>query len=453
MPFEFVTAHWDIINSHPGVAIVSEFSGCSRVLQGALRRNPWNMSDLINACLQAVTMADKEKAEMAKLNIAYMEQHAPLDWYEDFVTDIRRARKKSYMRYESIGFGAKIRSIAVNEQFHKLPLDVVAQSYFYAGKRVFLLDNEGTLAPDRRHLVREYGAQGDSDLRSGGTPPDEQVLNCLRQLCADPRNIVVILSGRERKLLEEWFGSVPRIGLAAEHGFYTKLPMFSDQWHCMVNNPDYSWKEYALNIMRQFQARTQGSRIENKGSALVWNYRDSDQHFGSWQAKELSVTLKDLLFGFDVDVTAGKGYVEVKLRNINKGVAVAKVMSKVGRFSQDIEFVLCIGDDRSDEDMFDVLNALASDEECSLNGNSGHLDGRFNLRDNSLRTLGSANSTSSVNLEDLINQGSSETRQWSYTCTVGRKPSSAHYYVNDTEEVSELLNLLAVQSKRSDLVL
>ena len=62
----------------------------------------------------------------------------------------------------------------------------------------------------------------------------------------------------------------------------------------MVQKPDYSWKSYAFEIMRQFVKRTQGSFIENKGSALVWQYRDADPHFGSWQAKELSTHLKDL---------------------------------------------------------------------------------------------------------------------------------------------------------------
>merc|ERR1711881_757117 len=115
-------------------------------------------------------------------------------------------------------------------------------------------------------------------------------------------------------MLEDWFGGVRRIGLAAERGFYYKLPMSTGEWHCMVQNPDNTWKNHAFEIMRHFVKRTQGSFIENKGSALVWQYRDADQHFGSWQAKELSSNLKELLFGFNVDVIAGKGYVEVKLQ-------------------------------------------------------------------------------------------------------------------------------------------
>ncbi|EER06616.1 trehalose-6-phosphate synthase, putative, partial [Perkinsus marinus ATCC 50983] len=61
-------------------------------------------------------------------------------------------------------------------------------------------------------------------LMSHGNPPSAAVLDALSKLCSDPRNTVVILSGREKSLLQEWFGSVRNIGLAAEHGYYWKLP-------------------------------------------------------------------------------------------------------------------------------------------------------------------------------------------------------------------------------------
>merc|ERR1712151_190771 len=165
-------------------------------------------------------------------------------------------------------------------------------------------------------------------------------------------------------MLEDWFGKVQKIGLAAERGFYNKLPTLTgDQWHCMDKNPDFAWKSCAGEIMRQFVQRTQGSYIENKGSALVWQYRDVDQHFGSWQAKELSSHLKELLFGFDVDIEEGKGYVEVKLLGINKGITSTRVLEKVSASLGDVDFVLCLGDDQSDEDMFQAINQYVDPSE------------------------------------------------------------------------------------------
>lgn len=492
MPFEFITAHHEE-SARRCVSIVSEFSGCSRVLLGSLRVNPWNTLEVVSACERAMTMADDERKERAESNLLYVAENSPMSWFEDFLTDLRRARKKDSVRVDTIGFGAKLRQVCVGSDFQKLSVDAVIRAYKNSKNRVIFLDNEGTLAADKRHILREYSApKGDVlDLKSHGSPPDEAVLDCLKMLCSDSRNTVVILSGRNRELLEEWFGSVPRIGMAAERGFYYKLPITTgDKWHCLVQHPDYTWKTFAFEIMRQFVKRTQGSFIENKGSALVWQYRDADQHFGSWQAKELSSHLKELLFGFDVEVMEGKGYVEVKLRGINKGVAVTKTLTKVSQAFGEVDFILCIGDDRSDEDMFEAVNQILEqcdeastdvasqsstmdgDAESDSHSDRGHVDRLPSKTDSALLMksgskigIGSfrghsfSGSLKSVSgnffgdLRSLCKDGHSPTnasrRRQFFTCTVGRKPSAAKFYLDDTDEVSELLSSLKqLQTKR-----
>ena len=73
------------------------------------------------------------------------------------------------------------------------------------------------------------------------------------------------------------------------------------------------------------------------------------------------------------------------------------------------DFVLCIGDDRSDEDMFESIdNAIAS---------------------------GILNSSKSV-----------------FACTVGQKPSKAKYYLDDTADVINMLETLAEASDPSPLL-
>jgi len=524
MPFEFITAHYDDETTRPdkqSTVIASEFSGCSRVLLGSLRVNPWDTTALVKECERAITMGAEERSELFRPNLLYVADSSPMDWFEDFLEDLRRARKKEGIRIESIGFGAKIRHLCVGQDFRKLGMDDVCSSYRQAKNRIFFLDNEGTLASDKRHLYREYGAPkgGIDELKAHGTAPDEHVLQCLRTLCADQRNTVVILSGRDRKMLEEWFGSVPHICLAAERGFYYKLPaLTNDQWHCQKSNPDYTWKSYAFEIMRQFVKRTQGSFIENKGSALVWQYRNSDQHFGSWQAKELSSHLKELLFGFEVDVMEGKGYVEVKLRGVNKGTAVQRVLQKVVAAYGEVDFVLCLGDDRSDEDMFLAVNQLLdpteappevaadnadlsttdgdSDEQVdrpgplggkvaspleqpkiagSLSGPAGGTQmggsmsssmgmGRSNSFMKSSMQGGLSGLTSSGDLTNMMGSSmsfsglghslsgpldESRPRRRFFTCTVGRKPSAAQFYVDDTDEVSDLLGSLKGACRRT----
>lgn len=48
------------------------------------------------------------------------------------------------------------------------------------------------------------------------------------------------------------------------------------------------WIESVRDIMKSFSEKTDGACIEEKESFIVWNYKDSDQELGKWQAKELT---------------------------------------------------------------------------------------------------------------------------------------------------------------------
>jgi trehalose 6-phosphate synthase/phosphatase len=523
IPFEFITAHHDD-TSRPSLVIVSEFSGCSRVLLGSLRINPWSSSETVAACLAGVSMAEPERKDRWESNHSYTSDYSPVQWFEEYCYDLRRARPKESMCIQSIGFGARIRPIATQAGFQRLDSNMVMRSFFGAKRRVLFLDNEGTLAPDRRHLYREYGAPKDdiTQLSSHGSGPDATTLEYLRNLTADTRNFVIILSGRPRHQLEAWFSSVPKIGLMAERGFCYKLPSITGDW-LSDRQVDCTWKTYAFELMRQFVKRTQGAFVEDKGSALVWWYRDADQHFGLWQAKELSQHLKELLFGFEVEVVEGKGYVEVKLRHINKGVAVTKMLSMIATHFGEADFIICCGDDRSDEDMFEVVNYFSEkanrdnettsqlsttdetndgsdfaedqemktkmmrnpspDEEASPGSRQGSKEreeGRLtppSLKRSShknLRMMGGDRmpsmesapahpGMSTPNLAgsrmgsiagDLQNLGnvmadddSSAARKY-FTCVIGQKPSAAKFFLNDTDEMSDLLGCLTRESNR-----
>lgn len=44
---------------------------------------------------------------------------------------------------------------------------------------------------------------------------------CLEALSHDPANTVLIVSGRDHQLMEEWLGTL-NIGIAAEHGAFLR---------------------------------------------------------------------------------------------------------------------------------------------------------------------------------------------------------------------------------------
>ena len=68
------------------------------------------------------------------------------------------------------------------------------------------------------------------------------------------------------------------------------------------------------------------------------------------RAKELKEVLLNLTANLDVGVMEGNKVIEIKNININKGRAVLEWISK-----KQWDFVLAIGDDLTDEDIFAVL--------------------------------------------------------------------------------------------------
>lgn len=213
---------------------------------------------------------------------------------------------------------------------------------------------------------------------------------------------------------------------------------------------------------------------------MVWQYRDSDPEFGLWQAKELSQHLQEFMVGYPVEVLSGKGYIEVKLAGINKGAAVDRILSRISRVRGDPDFILCIGDDRSDEDMFEVINDLitkSNDEKdgkieedldedhqssssqnrkslkSGLVGSTPHtmLHGNQSqnpLEGNTMSLLGRSKLGGSF-MNSLANLASNDPAERGadplpfFSVTVGQKPSKARYFVHDTEEVSEILDALS----------
>ena len=76
--------------------------------------------------------------------------------------------------------------------------------------------------------------------------------------------------------------------------------------------PDFDWKQIAEPVMQLYTETTDGSNIEAKETALVWNYEFADRDFGSCQAKELLDHLESVLTNEPVSVKSGPHIVEVK---------------------------------------------------------------------------------------------------------------------------------------------
>ncbi|OMJ88878.1 hypothetical protein SteCoe_9082 [Stentor coeruleus] len=397
IPFEFIFINKERLAD----IILSEFAGVSRALSSPKRVNPFDLTQLEG---EIHTLIDKapnhQNLSRKKRDYQYILSNTTLKWAQSSLSDLKRAHKDTkHYQYVTHGLGDKLKLIALSKKFKILKAEDLLEAYRVARSRIFFFDNEGTLS----NLCK----QTEIDKTVG---PSEKILHCLDDLCKDDRNIVYIITGRTRKVVDSWFGSIEHLGMAAEYGALIKWQDKHD-WENIIQGSGV-WKDTAKQIISAYVSRTEGSSLEEKDCGVVFYYRETDPDLGSWQAKELISHLEILLKPFlnECEVSHGLGYVEVKPRGINKGTTVFEILQELKRRKKDPpDFIFAIGDDVSDEEMFKVLKALRR-EQSDLTADKRYLK--------------------------------------CFTCTVGKKPSLARHFINDASEVVGVLEILRGYSNK-----
>ncbi|XP_078168037.1 putative alpha,alpha-trehalose-phosphate synthase [UDP-forming] 7 [Carex rostrata] len=371
--------------------VVSEFIGCSPSLSGAIRVNPWNIESTAEAMNEAVSLSDAEKQLRHEKHYRYVSTHDVAYWARSYLQDLERSCKDHFRRTcWGIGLGFGFRVVALDPNFRKLNVDSIVAAYEASKNRAILLDYDGTLVPQV----------------AINKTPSATVVRIVNELCVDKKNVVFVVSGRGRNSLEKWFNPCPRLGIAAEHGYFMRWNR-DVSWEMSMQNCDFGWMQMAEPVMQLYTESTDGSAMETKESALVWHHQDADPGFGSSQAKEMLDHLESVLANEPVSVKSGQFIVEVKPQGVSKGLVAERILTTMKEQGRQADFVLCIGDDRSDEDMFE-------------------------------------------NLADLVKRGLVSPNTSLFGCTVGQKPSKAKYYLDDTNDVLSMLNALADASEQFD---
>ncbi len=311
---EFIAAKRD---KH-GVLILSEMAGASFELGEAIIVNPNNREEIAKAIERALSMPESEKEERNLIMQSRLKRYDIFRWAEDF-----------------IGSLSQIKNIQKQFRARKFPSnkrEELLESYRRGKNRLIILDYDGTLVPFAR--------------RPEEAKPDREILRLLKSLARDKKNEIVIASGRDKKIIDEWFSSL-NIGLIAEHGAWVKKRKGS--WET-IEPLQSEWKEEIRPILELYMDRTPGAFIEEKNFSLVWHYRKADMKLSSVRISELKDALYHLSANLNLGVMEGNKVIEVKPVGVNKGRAVLEWLSK-----NNWDFILCIGDDWTDEDIFNVL--------------------------------------------------------------------------------------------------
>ena len=327
---EYVIAQRD----HHGPLIISEFSGTAGSLGNAIHINPWDLSGTADRIHEALTMSEKVKAATHEQLYRRVTQNTVQAWTANYVKRLLT----NLSSFDQSGATPALDKAKLLSQYRK------------AKSRLFMFDYDGTLTP----IVKDPQA----------AIPSDRVIRTLKTLASDPANNVWIISGRDQAFLHEWFGHINELGLSAEHGSFMRHPHRShvngvdkagenDDWHNLTEKIDMSWQDRVLETFEYFTSRTPGAFIERKKIALTWHYRRSDPEHGAYMARECQRHLEQTVAKqWDVEVMTGKANLEVRPKFVNKGEIARMLLKSYEEQGKPLpEFVLCLGDDFTDEGM------------------------------------------------------------------------------------------------------
>lgn len=346
--------------NNDGVLILSEMAGASKELNDALIVNPNNIGDIMRAIVQAINMSPEEQAaRMGSMRhiVQKFDIHLWVKNFMDKLLEVKQLQQSMLTKHAAQSIKEKI-----------------SKAYTVSRERYIFLDYDGTLV----------GFQGDIDKAS----PDQELYDIITKLSADPANRVIIISGRRYETLQNWFGHLD-LDMIAEHGAWQKQR--NEEWKSLPLLTD-KWKQEVKTVLDTYTDRTPGSFVEEKSYSLVWHYRKVEKGLGELRANEIVNHLRMLIADKGLQMMEGNKVIEFKNIEVNKGKAALNWL-----YNNNPDFIMALGDDHTDEDIFKALPEEA------------------------------------------------------YTIKVGSNISAARYYLRDYKEVRELLKALTIyQAKTQD---
>lgn len=333
---EFVASRSD----HQGVLVLSEMAGAAKELLGSLLINPNDVGEMAEMILKGLNMPEEEQAARMKGMQKRIASYDVNTWSADFFSKLNSI-KLIQLKFE-------YKFLDTMERINLL------NSYADAGERLFLLDYDGTLVGFRPEPSE--------------AKPSENLLAVLDKLSQESNNTIYIISGRDRDSLEQWFGHL-NINLIAEHGHIQKVD--GAPWESALHNNN-EWKERIVKIMDLYNTHCPGAFTEQKQFSIAWHYRNANQHEAALKAETLITELLLNQETTNLEVMHGHKIIEVRLKGMSKGKATKKILEQ-----KSFDFILSMGDDVTDEDMFKELAAIPAAFSIKIGNNPSHA--KYNL--------------------------------------------------------------------------
>lgn len=312
---EFVASKID----NNGVLILSETAGAASELGESLLINVNSKEDIALELARALEMDNGEQTFRMKPMRDRLFSYDIFKWTNSFVSRLKEI-KELQAQHEHWKLNSKLRK------------ELMAD-YQKSKKRLLLLDYDGTLIS--------------FEPKPDQAEPDKELEEILTKLSDNARNQLVVISGRDRVTMEKWLGHIP-CALIAEHG--TSVKKGPDHAWKTRKALSTQWKDQVKPILSTYSLHVPGSFIEEKEYGLAWHYRKSNPELGQMRASELFDYLSEFLANTDLQVMHGDKVIEIRNAGVNKGEAAKQFLDQKAW-----DFILAMGDDWTDEDLFKIL--------------------------------------------------------------------------------------------------
>ncbi len=299
-----------------GVLILSEMAGAAKEMNEAILINPNSFEDFGKAIYKALTMPLEEQQNRMKILQKRLKRYDVEKWAGEF--------------FKTLDSTKELKDVSVSKKLNEEEENLIIERFKKAKNRLILLDYDGTLVGFKNNP---------QDAK-----PDEELYGLLDKFENEKDVKLCLISGRDKATFQQWHGDKD-YDLITDHGVWmrerkkwTPLEILKTEWMSNIKP-----------ILETFVDRTPGTFIEEKEYSLAWHYRTADPELAQIRTMELSTVLTSMIANNELSVLQGNKVIEIKSSNVNKGRATTQLLMK-----DDYDFVLIMGDDWTDEYMFEA---------------------------------------------------------------------------------------------------
>eukprot|EP00298_Acanthocystis_sp_HF-20_P011473 c19411_g2_i1.p1 GENE.c19411_g2_i1~~c19411_g2_i1.p1 ORF type:complete len:991 (+),score=413.04 c19411_g2_i1:104-3076(+) len=319
-----------------GSLVISEFTGVTKSLSGALRVNPFSIEITASEIDHALNMQiDECIARISKDNL-HIQRHSVQKWTHSFIADL----EESWGKAENLYHQAQNEKQQKSQLSKKACLEHFRLSYSQSSSRLILLDYDCCFPSDP----------------SCGSLASNRAFDALQGLSKNSNNTVILICGSGRDSVDEIvskYDQLQSIGFCAENGYCYRVGK-QREWKSVNPMADLSWKTTASPILQTYAEHTDNSSLSETSSTFTFSFRDVDPALRQLQLKELLIHLESVFQRSRVRISSGNEIVELQTKGCCRSDFVECLLRE-----RNYDFILTVGESSGFEDVFELLEKKA----------------------------------------------------------------------------------------------